>query len=633
MKKLILIPLIFIALATNAQTDSIQSIDEVEVSATRSISPYRDTPEVIRIIGPDEINAISPASTSELLGYISGASVETGTGSAFPKRGTVSMNGFPANYNLVLVDGNRLVSEHIHTGQNIDHIPVENIERIEIIRGASSAQYGSDAMGGIINIVTKSGSSQTEASFYGGYGRYNTIKGGIQLQTPLSNGARNSIFAGWEQSKGLPIKAPKHRMGNMGYKKLSLGNKLDVDLSPKTSGQFVTNYASNSMQWFGEWNDSWLFMPGLKLRHRLNDQLDLHLNNNFSYWNSEVATEINKVYVPELYARYRFTDQHSMVAGTDMRHHTFRRSAVEEKSQITLGAFGIFESRWNKQFATMASLRYDKVEGVERVVSPKLSAIYRPVSKLAIRASAGRGFHAPTVQELYEKGYGHSGRAYRYGNPELKPEYATTLNLSAEYELTENLMVYGNGFFNIVENMIVPVYQGVWDQDSSLDVWMRENIYEAHIYGAELNAHWQFMSGHLLEVGYTYTKSRDDSQREVYYQPGSSSYARYRISQPLGSSLRLQGFVGFIAEFNRSSWNWKPAEGAGTDNTDGLTTELSDYTKLDAGLGFVYDNRFSLMLKVDNITGEDIEYLEDAFTQIQGEPFWRVKLSYTFTEE
>jgi outer membrane receptor protein involved in Fe transport len=321
------------------------------------------------------------------------------------------------------------------------------------------------------------------------------------------------------------------------------------------------------------------------------------------------------------------------VAGTDIRHHTFRRSAVEEKTQLTAGGYGIFESRWNNQFSTMASLRYDKVQDVQGVLSPKVSAIFRPIPKLAIRASAGRGFHAPTVQELYEEGYGHSGRAYRFGNPELKPEYATTFNLSAEYEATEKLMVYGNGFFNIVDNMIVPVYQGVWEQDSAIDVWMRQNIQQAHIYGAELNARWEFVRGHMLEGGHTYTESRDDSEREVYYQPGSSSYVRYRISQPVGSRFLLQGFVGFMAETDRSTWNWKPAEGTETGNTEGMTTELADYTRLDAGLGFVYDERFSLMLKVDNILGEDIEYLEDAFTQIQGEPFWRVKLGYTFAEE
>ena len=94
----------------------------------------------------------------------------------------------------------------------------------------------------------------------------------------------------------------------------------------------------------------------------------------------------------------------------------------------------MFDSRWNRKFSTLISARLDKTGSLPVVFSPKLSLLISPYERLRLRASAGRGFHAPSVQELYEEGYGHGGSAYRFGNPLLQPEYATSLNAGIEYE-------------------------------------------------------------------------------------------------------------------------------------------------------------------------------------------------------
>lgn len=103
---------------------------------------------------------LASQSTRELLSHFTGINVESGTGS-----------GFPASYNLILVDGICLLSDHIRAGQNIELIPVENIGRIELLKGIDSAQYGSDAMGGgVINIITKKCAQQTAADIFSSYG-------------------------------------------------------------------------------------------------------------------------------------------------------------------------------------------------------------------------------------------------------------------------------------------------------------------------------------------------------------------------------------------------------------------------------------------------------------------------------
>jgi outer membrane cobalamin receptor len=166
-----------------------------------------------------------------------------------PKRSIVSINGFPANYSLVMIDGVRLLTDHIHTGQNIEALPPENIERIEIIKGSASAQYGSDAMGGIINIITRKCKDKPELSAHSMVGSYGTFSAGMVARAPVGQKLKFSTFAGWEQSDGMPILAPSHRIGQMGYSKFTLMNSVDAWLGEKNYLTAFLYFTENSMQW------------------------------------------------------------------------------------------------------------------------------------------------------------------------------------------------------------------------------------------------------------------------------------------------------------------------------------------------------------------------------------------------
>jgi outer membrane receptor protein involved in Fe transport len=280
----------------------------------------------------------------------------------------------------------------------------------------------------------------------------------------------------------------------------------------------------------------------------------------------------------------------------------------------------------------MAAMRYDKVEGIDAAWSPKVSAMYSPADSARLRASVGRGFHAPTVQELYEEGFGHSGRAYRFGNPDLEPEYSTTYNLGLELQPADSVELVLNGYYSDIDDMIVPVFEGPWDKNPDIDVWRRTNIENAEVYGGEAAVHWSVGGGVNIETGYTWTDNRNkETGRRLSYQPGSSVYGKLGYTCKLNGGLVLKSHAGVKAGFDRAAWNWKPAAGAESDNPDGLTTELKDYTKLDAGVTAVAGD-YEYFVKVENILGEDIEYLDDALTIIDGEPVWRVGVNVAFVD-
>ncbi len=596
--------------------------EQIVVTATRLRTLLSEAPGVIQVIARKEIEELRPPSTGKLLEYVTGTTIETGTGSGFPKRSVVGLNGLPPYYTLVLVDGVRLLSEHIHTGQNLDQIPPEAIERIEIIRGAATAQYGSDAIGGVINIITRRPGRKPELRLGGSVASYDTLEGGLGLLAPIHRDLGLSLFAHTESSDGLPIKAPAHRVGQMGYEKNMALARIEgqIPSSVRFFGWF--DGVDNMMEWAGGDARSELRTYVAGATAPLGPDAEVLLQASYSKWEAEVSTEHNELFEPEARLTWHIAEPHTLIAGVDFRHQKFGRSADEGlPEQRTLGLY--LQHQWDvtRQLTLMGALRYDHVEDVESVLSPMVSFVYSPDLPLRLRGSLARGFRAPTPQELHEEGYGHGGRARRFGNPDLEPEHSTSATLTLEVFPTERLELSLTGYATRVRDMIAPVYEGPWDVDPQFDVWRRTNISEAEVRGAEVRARYRLTANLRLEAGYTHNRTSDEeSGRPLPYDPGSSAFVKAVANGKLLGQWRWSAFVALRAVFDRSAWSWKPAPGAPPSDPSGLTTELDDYEKLDAGVSLSWKDRYSLYLNVYNILGQDIENLDDVYTVLDGEP-------------
>ena len=602
------------------------SLGEVAVTATRKEKLLSDVPDVLQVITREEIEEINPRSTGELLEYVSGVTVETGTGSGYPKRSVIGLNGLPPQYTLVLVDGVRLLSEHIHTGQNVEQIPPEAIERIEVMRGAAAAQYGSDAIGGVVNIITRKAGDKSEKSVKVSGGSYDTYTGSFSIFEPITDRLKLSLIASREQSDGIPLEAPTHRLDNMGYEKLNLLSRLEYKLSQSSDVYGWVLGADNTMDWFNDETDSDLETAVVGMRNSITPRIDLHSEVAFSNWSAETGGEEHELLEPESFVTWDVTDYHTLTAGVDFLHREFERSAVENApDQDTFGLF--LQDEWDvtERLIVMSALRYDKVEEVEGVVSPKISALYSFDAPVRLRGSVSRGFSAPTPQELYEKGSGHGGLAYRFGNPDLDPEYSTTYGLGADFFSGSpfELMVYN--FYSKIDDLVVPVYEGPWAGHEPLQVWRRQNIDEARVYGSEIKARYTFSPNFRLEGGATFTDNEDeDTGRQLPFDPGWSPFVKAVANRRLSETWTTSGFVALDGAYNRSAWSWKPAPGAPTADPSGLTTKLDDYENLKAGVSFDYKNSWEFFFKVYNILGQDFEHLDDVHTIIDGEPYFEV---------
>ncbi|MBU1012496.1 MAG: TonB-dependent receptor [Bacteroidetes bacterium] len=631
MKPFLVFVIILLLLNGYSQTsDSLKRSDlkELVVTASRNQKLLTKTPEVMQIITSKDIEQLNVNSTGEILEYVTGVNIESGTGSGYPKRSIVSLDGFPANYTLIMVDGIRLITEHIHTGQNIDIIPPENIERIEIIKGAASAQYGSDAMGGIVNIVTKKASDKTESSISFSGGSYNTYNTTLSVLTPVNDKVSVSTLSNYEQSAGVPILAPSHRIGKMGYTKFSTMNNLSWVISSKSSLNSNLYYSHNSMEFRDDNVYGRMLLSSMDYKHILNNHINVTARLKYSHWNAEQSKEDNGVLNPEIYFSWTKFKNNIITFGTDLNHTKFRRSAVLEHNQNALGAFVQDEIELDK-WSFLAALRYDKTDNIKAVLTPKFAVMYQPYYNLRLRASFGRGFHAPSVMELYEEGYGHGGRAYRFGNPDLQPEYSITSTFSIEYAPIQNFQLLIHGYYNTISNMITPVYSGIWEEnpnpDKVIDKWVRTNIHEAKIYGLETTVKYQLNNKFLLECGYNYSYNENSSTgRQLPYFPGEAFFSKIIYKYNLSPKLDGSCFVSLRATKNRSAWDWKPATGNDFDNPDGLIRELKDYQLINVGVKFTYNKNLNLFLNAGNILGQNIQRLDDSFTEIDGEPTLKI---------
>ncbi|HOE04742.1 MAG TPA: TonB-dependent receptor [Bacteroidales bacterium] len=627
-----LFSLLFGSLLLQAQNNNIIYIDEVEVVAAKQSNLLKNCPEIIRVVSRAEIDKFNYGSTGEILQHIAGVNIETGTGSGQPKRSTASLNGYPAQYTLVLVDGNRVLSDHVHTGQNLDLIPTESIERIEVITGAASAQYGSDAMAGVVNIITKSASSDTEALLYADGGSYHSYHGGLSLQIPVNKNVKVYSLTDWNESDGLPLLLPASRVGKMAYSHLSSIQRIAFRPTEKLELYLSSRLTKTNMLWQNLINPSHLFMPDAGLNYRIGSRAVVNAKLAYSNWYSKTNNEQNRLLRPELWINYTISEKNHLVAGTDFSASYFTRTSVLGHSRNDFGFYIQDEHRFNETLIAQASLRYDKVQHVAGVISPKLSVLYSPIQSIRLRAVAGRGFHAPGLMELYELGYGHGGTAYRFGNPDLKPEYNTNFSLGVEWNHADKLVAGITGFYSIIDNMIVPVYAGPWDQNPAVNVWMRQNILKANIATGEFSLRWQFMSNYGVFLNYTYSQNTHaDASQQLPYQPGSSAGIRLFGVQHVSKKLSIEEYISVKAVHGRSAWNWKPATGASSDDPNGLITELADYQKLDAGISLQYDKRFEVFFNVYNILGQDIQNLDDALTQIDGEPWFNLGAKFRFS--
>jgi outer membrane cobalamin receptor len=586
-----------LAAATPAgAADTELQMEQIVVTATRTATPILDSPDHVTVIGEEHIAAPGASTVADLLQQVAGVEIaDSGTAGSVK---SVRIRGSSSAQVLVLVDGVRL-NDSRQGGADLSLLPVENIERIEVLRGGTSALYGADALGGVVNIITKSRAEKklTLTVSSEGYVPHDAVQVSEMLaQAPASADFRdlvdtqrigiqasdalgpvdllltstftraangfvwndqqyvdawrrqvNSSLLGWNAFLSLEVPAGNTRVGFKG--------QLDYS-SVGVPGPLTWPSTDAAQQRFALQGQLFYENPRLTGEFSLDARAFYKLTR-LSYQDPDPFFPADDVHTLhsiglELQQQAAFTDVFKLVYGGNSLVDLARSTAIGEKQRLTGGAFlevPLYPSSW---MILTPMVRYDLYSDFPGSLTYKLAAVFTLSDSVSLKASSGKSYRAPTLNDLYWPNDGFSE-----GNPNLKPEtgYSGDLGLSAA---TERLEVNAFAFVRYVQD-------GIQWTETSPSFYQPTNVGEALFPGAEADVDFQPIKGLHLSGSYTFQYSFvlkgasasytfADDKRAVYTPVHSASAAvRYDNGRTrLGADAR---FVGkrFIDEANATS--------------------------------------------------------------------------------
>lgn len=494
----------------DAVLDSIEKawevmLNTVVVTGTRTPKLLKDSPVLTRVISDIDIRKSDATNISDLL-----QTELPGIEFSYSMNQQVALNmqGFGGNSVLFLVDGERLAGE---TLDNVDYnrLNMINVGRIEIVKGGASALYGSNAVGGVVNIISRDETEPWRLNVNARYGAHNEQRyGGVASFTAGKVNSTTTVQYTTIDSYDMENSGDYSRFYggyNWNIKERITVNATDnLKLIGRLGYYFRQRNAQETSR--DRYRD---FSGGLRGIYTFSSSDNLELSYNFDQYDksdfltitsSDVRKYSNVQNSGRLLYNHTFAGKHILTVGGDvMRDYlqSYQFTNNGHKTQVTADGFAQFDMNFVKNFNVIAGVRYDYFsEAAMKHASSRVSMMYK-FPHVSLRGSYSGGFRAPTLKEMYMD-FDMAGIFMIYGNPDLKPETSHNFQLSAEY--TRHLLSFDAGVFcNLVDNRITTA----WSQ--ALKGQLYTNIGRVNIAGFDANASWKHSCGLGAKLSYMYT--------------------------------------------------------------------------------------------------------------------------------
>jgi vitamin B12 transporter len=498
-------------------------LKEVVVTATKTEKDPQDVTQSVTVITADEIKKSGATTAAQAIERTAGTDLhDNGPKGA---KTEFSLRGSTVAQVLVLLDGRRMNSPQ-SGGFDFStlSVPVENIERIEIVRGPSSALYGADALGGVINIITKKPTAlESTITSAGGSHGYWTL--GAGNSSKIGNVYYN-LAVNKERSGG-------YRM-NSDFDKTTTGGKLGYEFSKDSSLELTTNYIEKEIGVPGsiqlpsaharQWDRN--ADAGLTYKTRLSKELDIRVT---AYGNrNKMLFKDPDTFVPTdsrhitsaggfeaqanwLTAPWSFLTN-ALTVGTEVRADHLDSSDAGTHSTSLRAFYLQDEISISEQLILVLGGRYDKHSVYGDNFSPRASTRYLiATTGTVFRASVGEAFRAPTFDDLY-----WPETSWAKGNQNLKPEKSVEYEGGIEQSLGKGRSIRFSVFERHTKDLIVwkPI-----DSTNPVSPWHPDNFGSARISGYEAEAKATFFDMLVWGVNYTYLNTSDQDNGD--YIPGA----------------------------------------------------------------------------------------------------------------
>ena len=500
-----------------ADADALQT---VVISATRIPTPELELASSVTVVTADEIAARQERTFAAVLRDIPGLNVVQQGGPGAET--SVFMRGTNSNHTKVLVDGID-VSDPSNANAAFDfgQLLTQDIERVEVLRGPQSGLYGSDAIGGVINVITRAGSGpmKLSASVEGGtFDSFNQTAGASGSQGAFHYSANAAhLHAGATPVTPLDVLAPgEHRIDDY-YDNFTVSSKLGFDLTPELDLGLVARYTNTHLRYTGEDFSTFPALPATQQSASNTDQyygrasahlvsLDGRLNQTLGVAYTRNQTMTLQPQIPESpntgkrlkvdwQGAIRVSSAHSVLLGLEDARDEI--SAPISASTRIASAYVELQSQLGAHWFSALNARYDDNDRFGSKVTYRIAPTWvSSASGTKLKASVGTGFKAPTLSELFQ-----SFPPFFFANPDLRPETSVGYDLGIEQGFGGGRVRIGaTWFYNRIRDLIATDVTGT----------TYANVGRASTDGAEGFVAYQPVKQLILRLDYTHTEATDD---------------------------------------------------------------------------------------------------------------------------
>jgi outer membrane receptor for ferrienterochelin and colicins len=609
-------------------------LDEVVVTASGFEQSVEDAPASVTIITGDELRKKSYNDLGDAVRNIEGVIVN---GSA--NETDISIRGMPPDYTLILVDGKRQSSRETRVNGNRGYEqsfvpPAEAIERIEVVRGPMSSLYGSDAIGGVINIITRKVSPQWGGSVSYDYAaRQHSDQGNARQTQFYLNGPLVEKYLGVQVwGRYLDRQADDDVEVTNGFTKadhkdltarLAFTPNENHDILLEAGATRLKNGDGTSVNW------------ATREQENNRDHYSLSHQGRWGWATSDVSLAYEKASregkaaanQPEILGRKPVVENTvfdaKLVIPTAYNITTtglqWNRAQLSDWNQglmdrrnyqFSVTQKALFaENEWSvtDDFALTTGARVDEHEQYGTHVSPRVYGVWRATPDWTFKGGVARGFKAPEIRAVVP-GYATIRRNtyVNLGNPDLKPETSTNYELSALWSNRNNLSAGATVFHNVFKDKLST--ENTARRWNGYIVQDRINVDEATITGAEINGRWDITRAVALKGNYTYTDSEQKS--------GSNAGA------PLSLTPEHKANVSADWTLSDRAQAWASVNYYGQEYGTTLSGEPAPaYTTADIGGSYELTRDITLKAAVYNLADKRLD--DDTYGTVNyGRTFW-----------
>lgn len=600
---LLLISPSFITTSFAQEKDTLSGNTAITVfTATKTERALSNIAVPVQIIAQKTIQQAGSLRLSDILAEQTGLFMTTGFGTG------VSMQGLNPDYTLILIDGEPLIGRTSGV-LDLKRITVGNIKQIEIVRGPSSSLYGSEAMAGVINIITDK-PRKNSLGVSSRYGSFNTadfnIKGSVR-----TNRINYQGFGNFYRTDGFSIRpnsrersiAPIERFTqqhNIGYR---FSDRTQLSLNIRHNSELIKNNITvinngNSINSVGVEKNQDLNAT-IQLTHKINERVKNTARLYGTQFNSsqELISDNGVPYLDAFKQQFaRIENQTDITVNEKLElnvgggyiHETANSTRYDDSKSIKTNRIGyaFLQSEWkaSNKLTFVGGARYDHNELFAAAFSPKLALQYKINNRFSLKASVGRGFKAPDFRQLYLNFTNTAAGSYSvFGTVEaqkiinelnrlgqisslepafnqlsnLQPEFSTGFNLgisfqNEQWQITTNL--FRNNIENLIDSRLVAYKTG------GAQIFSYLNVKNAFTQGVETdiklryNKYWSFSAGYQFLLTGDQSEINAINDGKVFTRDQNGFSRRLNRSEYVGLPNRSKHMANLKVQYDHQSF-------------------------------------------------------------------------------